>query len=360
MIGDPMDDRWREPRRLAGWEPDLAREILLGLAEQGGEDLELAQTSELLAKVFAVTRAWDLARDAYETAAGAWGEFDPVRAEALRAVASRLPLMPFGTDRDGLLAEISVIRHSFQGGPSPILERAVNEIRRCLTPRPITGRLEAAFGLAPEELALVMGAVTPILNPDAAPLLPLADWLEVIAASTGVMPDPTRLLALGIVRATPELVPHPALASRLMGRTALEHPAGARLVPVEALGGATDDAEDLSRALVSGYGIAVIVGPASSGRRTAAARLARQRGRKLFGVRVVSGASADSVVEAALEARLHDGLLAVDLDDWGQRGVDAELLNRLAPIVCVTREEPEIPPDLRAFTMYPIGVSSPQ
>jgi len=354
-----MLDRWREPRRLAGWEPDLARDVLLALVEEGGDDLALAQTGELLGKVFAVTGEWELARDAYTTAAEAWSELDRVRAEVLRAVASSLPLTPFPGDRDALMTEIAFVRRAFEGEP-PLAERAIAELRRSLAPRPITGRIEAAFGLSPEELALVIAAATPIVDPDAAPILPIDDWLQVLAASTGVVADPTRLLALGVVRATPDLVPHPGVASRLIGRTSIDHPAGVRLIPVEPIGRSANDTEDLARVLFAGFGIGVLVGPSASGRRTTAARIVGRRGRKLFTARPAQGASANSIVEAALEARLNDGLLAVDLDDWRSRGVDTDLLTQLAPIVVVSRDEPGIPAESRAFTMYPSkdGVSS--
>ncbi len=355
-----MTDRWREPRRLAGWEPDFAREILLAIAEEGGEDLALARTSELLAKVFAVTHEWALARDAYTSAAETWEGLDPVRAETLRGIVAVIPLTGFANDREAVNAELAILRRAFEHASSDhtveaAVEAGIVELRRCLSPRPITGRIEAAFGLAPEELALVMAAVTPIVDPDAAPLMPLGDWIQVLAATTGIVVDPDRLLSLGLIRATPDLVPHPGLASRLLGRTSIDQPSNARLVVVDPVGRSAPDAEDFARMLFSSYGIGVFVGPPASGRRTAAARLARRRDRKLFFARPTQSASPEALVEAALEARLQDGLLAIDFEDWRACGVDAGVLARIAPVVVIADSEPPIPEEARAFTMYPVG-----
>jgi hypothetical protein len=349
---------WREPHRLAGWAPDDARELLVALAASDGGDLALAHTTETLAKVFAVTSAWDLARGAYLAAANAWDPLHAPRAAALRVVVAELPLAPFATNAEAIAAELDLLRAAFDATwPPPLAARALVELRRSLAPRPITGRIEAAFGLAPEDLALAIAAAAPIIDADAAPLLALHDWTPLLRAQTAFSLDPTRVLALGLVRATPKLVPHPAFASRLLGRAGLEQPTGARMGLVEPCGDVPGDVDTLATALVIRNAIAVVIGASGSGRRSALAHIARRRGRRLYTAHPLAGATPDTLVDAAIEARLHDGVLAVDLDAWRERGVAFETaqLAALAPIAVVSRDEPEIPPAARAFTMYPLG-----
>jgi hypothetical protein len=162
--------------RMVAWAPDDARELLAGVASGGDEhdDVALAHTSELMAKAFAITGAWKLAREGYGLAAASWRPHDPTRAFALGELAKRLPLEPFRHDADAIEAErLLVDRMRGEDAAPPLLLRAVTEIRRALAPRPITGRSEAACGRAPMEAALLLAIAS---EPGASEYTTLEAW----------------------------------------------------------------------------------------------------------------------------------------------------------------------------------------
>lgn len=354
----PAGTIWQRASRIVAWAPDDARDLLIAASGDGGDDdLALAGTSELLARAFAVTGAWDLAGQAFEAAAASLQATDAARAHALRGIAAQLPLEPFASDGEAIDAELDLIARAVDPqAPAPVVRRAVVELRRSLAPRRITGVLEAAFEISAMELAFVMAAAAPILRPESTPLLPASAWGPLIASSSlGVTADCARLLRLGIVREAPELVPHPALVSRLLGRTEVVNPSGVHLRRIPPIGKVGPGADDLARDLVTGTGIGVVVGPTGSGRRTAIANLVARRGLATYSASTVVGTPA-ALIDAAVEARLHGGLIIIDLDEWP--GIELATVAGLAPIVAVSTFDPPIPRELRAFTMQALGVSS--
>lgn len=339
---------WERAARLAAWAPDEARELLADASPEG-DVLDVARLAELLGRVFAVTGAWELAAAAFTDAAATWTGLDEQRAAALAALAAALPLAPFTSDDEALAAELAVIARCLDPeAPPPIVERAIVELRRALVPRQVIGRLEATCGLAPLEVALLMAAAAPILAPGL-PSAPVAAWAPLLeAASLTAAVDLDRLVALGLLQPGPALVPAPALVSRLLGRTTVEAPLGGRLRRI-APGPPPPDAAVLARALVLGGGVAVVVGPAGTGRAATVARVVAERGLGLFEAQLGGRASDAALTGAAVEARLHDGLLVVDLDAWDAPPL--ELLVALAPIAVVTTTEPALPDEVRAFTL---------
>jgi hypothetical protein len=353
---DRVGARWYGPRRLAAWAPDDAREeiVTLGAGTVALDDADLARAGELLAKVFAVTAQWELARAAYADAAAAWQPLDPGRAIALATLAASLPLPPVASDQDAVAAELDLVRRSIgRDQAPPLARRSLLEVQRALAPRQIVGRIEAAFGLAPEELAILMGAVASILEPDAVPLLPFEGWTTVLADSLlDAQPDVGRLVGSGLVRVTPALVPHPNLISRLLGRATLEPPTGVRFEPLVARGPAPDEISRLSRSLMVNGGVAAIVGPARTGRHTFAAHVAQAAGQRALAVHPVLGGGPEALVDAAFEARLFDALLVIDLDAWRAVGLSSLALPALGPVIAVSRDEPALPRDERVFTVH--------
>lgn len=346
-------------RWLAAWAPDAARERLIALLEAAaGDDAVLAEASEVLGKVFAVTGAWSLAARAYHQAAATWAELGQVAlAASLRELADRFPLAPFADDQEALTAELAVLDAAQRGVTAG--DRLV-ELRRALPPRPITGWLEASFALAPEEMRLVMAAVASILDAASYPARTTAGWSTVLTGGPGL--DDGRLLASGLCRATPMLCPYPGLVSRLLGRDRLEQPQGVRLEMVSP-GVAPSGAPDAIAALV-GPSIGVIHGGGARG--AAAAAIAAGQGWNAIAAHAVLGAAPASLTAAALEARLFRGLIAVDLDAWRELGVElvggdgGAALALRGPLFALAADDPAIAARHRAFTIQlaPDAVSS--
>ena len=339
---------WHYASRLVAWAPDEARELLVG-APHDGDPLHEIRVAELLGRVFAVTGAWDLARRATHTAAAAWLAPEPARAVALRGLAESFPLAPFRDDAEALAAELELVRQVVDGArPMPVVRRAVVEIRRALEPRVLSGRLEHALALSPPELALLVAATAHVLDPTL-PALPADRWEPLVRSSSllaGTRID--RLVRLGAIVATPELVASPAIVSWLLGRTRREDFAGVRLIPI-APAAPPADARLLALELAAGDRVAVVVGPAGTGRRATLAAILASRGVGLWELEPSSSASAEEIRFANLEARLHGALAVVDLDRWS--APDLELVSALAPIAIVTEREPALHEDRRAFTL---------
>src|SRR5439155_22750121 len=139
-------DTLREAARIASWAPDEARELIAQV--EPTDDIGVARAAELLARIGAVTGAWELAREAYAEAAAAWEPLDARRATALRAIATCMPLQAFGTDIDAVASEVELVQRIFDDNrPAPIVQRAVVELRRVQEPLHVTGMIERAFGL---------------------------------------------------------------------------------------------------------------------------------------------------------------------------------------------------------------------
>ncbi len=344
---------WDRAARLAAWAPDEARELLMDASPEG-DVLDVARLAELLGRVFAVTGAWDLATTALADAAASWQDLAPARADALAAIAAALPVAPFASDAEALEAELVLVVRCLTDDEPPVVERALVELRRAQAPRAITGRLEATFGLSPLEVAYVMAAVAPILL-DGFPAVPASAWAPRIAASClTTTASPARLLALGLLQPGPGLPPAPALVSWLLGRTTIAQPTGIQLHRI-APGATPPDADALAVRLLTDRRIGVVVGPPGSGRAAAMAAILAHRGGALFEAHVGALVRHVALTGAALEARLHGGLLALDLDAWGP--LDADLLGALAavaPLVVIASADPAIPEELRAFTLTPL------
>jgi hypothetical protein len=339
-------ESWREVWRIVAWAPDQARDLVVAGEGEVASELDHARAADVLAKVFAVTGAWPLAREAYDHAAESWASLDPARALCARAIAARLPLRAFAGDGEAIAVELDLVARCVRG-EAVTLRRSLVEIQRALHPLAITGRIEAAFRLSPGELALVMAAMASVIGDE---LRTVEEWQRVLAVDDGI----ERLVELGVASATPMLVPHPTLASRLLGRTTIEQPRGIRLDLVPTIGRPPREAADLARALARG-GIGVIYGAPRSGRRTYGAHVA---GRTVLAARRVAG---DPDITGALrEAALHDATVAIDLDEWGLDAIDA--FDRNGALIAVSRENPAIPNERRAFTIrtWRDGVSSPR
>lgn len=338
---DTLGEAWR----IAAWAPDDARELATANAPLDEDQLVIAY--ECLARVFAVTASWALAYDAYIAASLTVAPFDAARAAAFCGTAAQLPLAPFARDRDATAAEIDLVARCV-AGETPIVRRSVVEIRRALAPRAITGRFEAAFGLAPEDTALAMAAVASIVDPASCAPRTASAWHELLAPSLfGRRGNVERLVGLGLCVETPVLVPHGAVVGRLLGRTTLEQPPGIVLDPIVRRELAIELVEP-ARELALRGGLAVIVGPAGSGRHACAARIAELCGRAAFAAR--PGAGAADFASAAIEAGLHDGFAVFDLEAWATRGVAPDLGRHCAFVIA--REDPAIALDRRAFTLH--------
>lgn len=333
-----MFDTLREAARIASWAPDEARELIAQV--EPTDDVGVARAAELLARIGAVTGAWDLAREAYTEAAAAWEALDARRAAALRAIATCLPLQAFGTDIDAVASEVELVRRIFEDDkPAPIVQRAVVELRRVQAPMHVTGLIERAFGLTPGEMGYVMAAAAPALEADVVPRLAASDWQPLLGSSSLDGPVPAgRALTLGLVRETPALVAHPALTSRLLGRTTLENPIGMTLRFVTP-GTPPKDADALARALVIERTIGI-----GDSVETLAAIVAR-RGLKVLAARAQS-ASPIALTAAILEAGLHGAIVAIAAEEWRNVKLPAE-----GPLLVVAKTPVAIPPSHRAFTL---------
>jgi len=333
-------DTLREAARIASWAPDDARELIANVPPT--DDIGIARAAELLARIGAVTAQWDLAKEAYAEAAATWEPHDAARAAALRAIGSQLPLQPFGTDIDAVASEVELVRRIFeQGRPAPVVQRAIVELRRALEPRPITGMIERAFGLAPGELAFAIAAAAPALEADVVPRLSASDWQLLLGSSSldGAVPlGRARLL----VKEGQELVAHPALVSRLLGRTTLENPIGMTLRFVTA-GAAPADADALSRALVIDRKIGI------GDNLEALAAIAARRGLKVIAARAQS-ASSIALNAAIVEAGLHGGIVAIAAEEWRNITLPTQ-----APLLVVAKTPVAIAASQRAFTLSSQG-----
>ncbi|MBV8759882.1 MAG: hypothetical protein JO257_21510 [Deltaproteobacteria bacterium] len=301
-----MFDTLREAARIATWAPDEARELIARV--EPTDDIGVARAAELLAKIGAVTQQWELAREMYDDAAGAWEAHDAARAAALRAIGRCLPLAAFTTDVDAIASEVEIVRRVFEEGrPAPVVQRAVTEIRRALTPRPITGVIERAFGLSPGEMAYVMAAAAPQLEADVLPVTGVDDWRELLGASSldGEVPLGR---AAPLVKETPALVAHPALVSRLLGRATVENPIGCTASFVTP-GAAPANAEELARTLVVDRRIL------AGERVDQLAAIAARRELRVLHVRA-QAASSLALAAAVVEAGLHGAIAAIDAEEW--------------------------------------------
>ncbi|MCX5747456.1 MAG: hypothetical protein NT062_33750, partial [Proteobacteria bacterium] len=118
---------WDRAWRLAAWAPDAARELVTAAREEADDPHDAERALEILARVFATTGAWELAADAFASAAAAWDRDDPARALALRAVATQLPLAPFADDASALAAELDVVTRAHAA--APLVRRTIVELR---------------------------------------------------------------------------------------------------------------------------------------------------------------------------------------------------------------------------------------
>ena len=337
-------------RRLAAWAPDAARDRLTALLEAGtGDDLALAAASEVLAKVFAVTGAWELAAQAYEQAAAVHEDLgDPALAGELRAVAARFPLAPYADAREALAAELAIIEAALRGAP-PTADRYVAELRRALPPRPLLGRLEAAFALAPEEVELLAAAIASAIEPARIPARSAAAWADLLGG------DPlgdARLRAIGLCRGAPELHAHPGVVSRLLGRERLEPPAGLRMRSITP-GAPPERVAELAAALV-GPAIGVVHG--TGPRKAVAAAIAHHLGWELLLAHPRLGALPELLADAVIEATLFGSLVAVDLDRWRAQGTDlaadgGAALAARGPLFALAAGDPPLALSHRAFTL---------
>lgn len=347
LLGEP----WDSAARMVAWAPDDARDLLASLAHggDGQDEVALAHTSELIAKAFAITGAWELARDGYLLAADSWRPHDPARALALGELAKQLPLAPFRDDLEAIAAERALVaRVRDEAAAPPLLLRAVTEIRRALAPRPITGMIEAACGLAPMEAALVLALAS---EPRAFAGMTLELCQEQLAPSQWYDGGLDRVVALGLVTAAPRIAAHPRLVSRLAGRIALEMPRGLRVERIAASRAAAVDADAQRRtSALLASGIARV----GAGQLDAAARLLGERGLRLCAVYPIAGDPSDLLADAAVEVRAHGAVLALDHAAWSF--APPELLASLAPVVVAGGDDALFADDPRTFQL----LSSPR
>lgn len=346
LLGEP----WDSAARMAAWAPDDARDLLASLAHAGdGQDeVALACTSELIAKAFAVTGAWELACDGYLLAAESWQPLDPGRARALGELAKQLPLAPFRDDAEAIEAERALVaRVRDEAAAPPLLLRAVTEIRRALAPRPITGTIEAACGLAPMEAALVFALAS---EPRAFAGTTIETCHELLAPSQWYEAGLDRVVALGLVRVTPEVAAHPRLVSRLRGRTAIEMPRGLRVERIAGVAARVDAGEQRRTSALLAGGIARV----GAGQLGEAARLVATRGVGLCAVHPIGGDPSELLAEAAVELRAHGAMLAIEHEAWSF--APRELIASLAPIVVAGGDDALFADDPRAFQL----LSSPR
>ncbi|MEZ4367612.1 MAG: hypothetical protein R2939_15250 [Kofleriaceae bacterium] len=323
----PLPVSVRELWRAAAWAPDAVREAIVAqLADAAARDdlIERAQLAEILARVFAVTAAWELATLAYAHAAAAWDEAgDALRGATLRSIARTFPLAPLATDAEAVAAERELVRRVLVDDAPPLVRRAVLDLRRRWRRggSPAPSRRPSAW--RPEQVALLMAACASVLDDASGPPRPATAWAAQLGPSLRAeLDDLDRLVELGLCRATPNLVPHPAVVSRLLGRTALEHLPGARLVTVDDDRRATAPAGTAAR-LALGE-MTLIVGGDRAGRRRIVAAIAGQRGQPALVAEPGPGARLATLVDAGREARLHGAVLAVELDAWRAAGVELD------------------------------------
>jgi hypothetical protein len=363
---DDLRSRLAAARRRAAWDPDGARELVIAAGAEGGDDRDLAAASEVLGRIAAVTGADAIADRSFAAAIDAWvAAHEPERAWAAAAMQRALPVRPFGGDREALAAELSLLAPA-RAGENPLATRALVELRRAVAPRAAPGRTEARFGLSPNEMALLFAAVGSLLDERLGPLRTAAAWAPRLAPSLvaplGDAAD--SLAATGLVTATPELVPSPALVGVLLGRRRPESPPGVALVRFEGARVRVAQLDALAAALGRG-GVGVVCGATLAARAGAAAEVAARLG---FGLVIATprGHDAAALREAAVEARLFECLLAIHLDAWIDAGVDviaaieAGALTACAPGLLLASVDPTLAEDRRAFTVgaRAAGVSS--
>ncbi|HEY4059928.1 MAG TPA: hypothetical protein VGM39_25105 [Kofleriaceae bacterium] len=319
-----MTSVWQLASRVAAWAPDIARDLVADA--QDTDENDDARAAEILGRVFATTSTWDLAREAFQTAATAWESVDEARATAVRGVARGLPVVPFADDDAALEAELEIVARMLDGETAmPVVRRTIVELRRSLSPLRVVGQLEAALGLSPAETALIIAAAAPLLVPSFAGL-PADRWEELVASST-LAPRATadRLVKLGAISQTPALIVSPPIASWLLGRRNLEHPGGVRLssVPASLERGDTDAAYRLlvERACVIATEPDVLAGGLA------------EMGRALVALRPAARSGRSAIVTASIEARLHGGIPLIDLESWD--GADPQIIADLAPCAVV-------------------------
>jgi len=262
-----MSEPWDTAAAIAAWAPDATRELLANAVDLDDE-FALPRASELLAKAFAVTGVWDLARDSYALAADTWESLDAKRAGALRELIRALPLVGFASEHDAIEAERTLARGMLDAGSESMLVlRAMTEIRRAMLPRPITGLIEATFELAPMQHAFVMAVAL-----EGASRLTMHEWQTRLRPSLWFEHSLERTIELGLVHTTPVVTAHPRLVSRLHGRTVIEMPRGVRYDELEPT----------------------------------------QRGLRRFRLHAIGNPLPEALVEAAIEIGVHGGVLADD------------------------------------------------
>ena len=343
-------DLLKEAWRIAASDPDAARELVFTTVDGDENSLVLAQ--ECLAKVFAVTGSWDLARAAYMGAAASSDPLDAARAAAFRGTSECLPVLRFTSDREAIAAELDLVVRCL-AGEVPATRRMLVEIRRALQPASTLARIAAVFGLGPEDVSLMMAAVASIAIADQVSRRTPAEWNEVLVPSQlGRCGSVERLVHHRLCAAIPQLVPHPSLVSRLLGRCELDHPSGIRLDSLDVV--VQPLPTSLSRVLLTTRGIAIIHGEPATARTACAAAIGAQCGRRVFAMRPSAGAESADFASAALEAALHGGMLAIDLDDWSARGIEiaafSDLIARTSMFV-LGRHAAAIPADRVAFLL---------
>lgn len=262
-----MSEPWDTAAAIAAWAPDATRELLASAVDLDDE-FALPRASELMAKAFAVTGAWQLARETYALAADTWEPLDVKRAFALRDLVRLLPLDAFASEHDAIEAERILVRRTLDvTGEPPLVLRGTTEIQRALAPRQITGLIEATFELAPMQHAFVMA-----LALDRATPLTVHEWQMRLRPSLWFEHSLDRTIELGLVRTTPVVTAHPRLVSRLHGRTVIEMPRGVRYEELEPT----------------------------------------QRGLRRFRLHAIGNPLPEALVEAAIEIGVHGGVIAND------------------------------------------------
>ncbi|HEX5059398.1 MAG TPA: hypothetical protein VFV99_08570 [Kofleriaceae bacterium] len=261
-----MSEPWDTAAAIAAWAPDATRELLANAVDLEDE-FALPRASELMAKAFAVTGVWDLARDTYALAADTWEALDAARARALRELVQLLPLVGFANEHEAIEAERMLVRSLDARGVPLLVLRALTEIRRAILPRQVTGLIEATFELAPMQHAFVMA-----LALDSAARLTMHEWQMRLRPSVWFEHSLERTIELGLVHTTPVVTAHPRLVSRLHGRTVIEMPRGVRYEELEPT----------------------------------------QRGLRRFRLHAIGNPLPEALLEAAIEIGVHGGVVADD------------------------------------------------
>jgi len=257
---------------------------------------------------------------------------------------------------------------SIRLAPPPLVRRAVGEVRRALAPRVVTGRIEAAFALPPEAATLLFAVAAPLLDESLGPLRTHEAWASLLAGSS-LDPDVgiDMLVHAGLVRETPELVPHPSLIARLLGAGALAPPSRLSFAELTPRGARLGDDERAATALAICGGLGCVRGGTGGERQRIAARIAADLGWRALLAQPRLGVDLATLRDAAREVRLHGAVLVLDLEAW--RAVDVDLvspeaialLGVIAPVVVLAAaDEPSLAP-LRAFSIQADAeqVSSP-